>query len=103
MTGGSSSHRPPSFAHLRETFDRAQSTPHDRTTSGTTMAPKRARDDDAARPVKKPKTGFRVGPANLPDGTYKRKGTPGLVLVRNFLLILVQWTRSRKTLSTRRS
>ncbi|GAB7350218.1 hypothetical protein MBLNU459_g0874t1 [Dothideomycetes sp. NU459] len=39
---------------------------------------KRARDDGASasasdRAAKKHKTGFRVGPANLPDGTYKRK------------------------------
>ncbi|KAF1996631.1 hypothetical protein P154DRAFT_309416 [Amniculicola lignicola CBS 123094] len=38
------------------------------------MAPKRPRDDDAATPAKKQrKTGFSVGPANLPDGTHKRK------------------------------
>lgn len=46
------------------------------------MAPKRSRDDtttaDEKRettndaPVKKRK-GFSVGPANLPDGTYRRK------------------------------
>ena len=39
------------------------------------MAPKRTRDGDAAaksEPVKKRK-GFSVGPANLPDGTYRRK------------------------------
>ncbi|KAF2639515.1 hypothetical protein P280DRAFT_39256 [Massarina eburnea CBS 473.64] len=38
------------------------------------MAPKRGRDDDAGRPVKKQKKGFQVGPANLPDGIHKRKG-----------------------------
>jgi hypothetical protein len=41
------------------------------------MAPKRTRDGDffakdGAEPVKKRK-GFSVGPANLPDGTYRRK------------------------------
>lgn len=39
------------------------------------MAEKRRRDDAAAasQPAKK-KKGFSVGPANLPDGTYRRKG-----------------------------
>ncbi|PGH11116.1 hypothetical protein AJ79_05061 [Helicocarpus griseus UAMH5409] len=39
------------------------------------MAPKRPRDDDtgAAGVVAKKKKGFSVGPANLPDGTYRRK------------------------------
>ncbi|KAF2683959.1 hypothetical protein K458DRAFT_35397 [Lentithecium fluviatile CBS 122367] len=37
------------------------------------MAPKRPRADDAARLHKKQSKGFSVGPANLPDGTYKRK------------------------------
>ncbi|KAK5700700.1 hypothetical protein LTR97_005217 [Elasticomyces elasticus] len=43
------------------------------------MSEKRKREDGAPvhdyRPgnKKKQKTGFRVGPANLPDGTYKRK------------------------------
>ncbi|KAF2109871.1 hypothetical protein BDV96DRAFT_604360 [Lophiotrema nucula] len=37
------------------------------------MAPKRSREDDSSRPAKKQKKGFSVGPANLPDGTYKRK------------------------------
>ena len=27
------------------------------------------------RQAKKPKKGFSVGPANLPDGTHRRKGT----------------------------
>lgn len=46
-----------------------------------TMAAKRQRDDaDAQTPAKRQrshadrKKGFSVGPANLPDGTYKRKG-----------------------------
>ncbi|EAU39118.1 conserved hypothetical protein [Aspergillus terreus NIH2624] len=44
------------------------------------MAPKRSRDDPisddkpAAEPPIKKKKGFTVGPANLPDGTYRRKG-----------------------------
>ena len=40
------------------------------------MASKRQRENlDAAGPeAKRKKTGFRVGPANLPDGTYRRKG-----------------------------
>ncbi|PQE23250.1 hypothetical protein CJF31_00006967 [Rutstroemia sp. NJR-2017a BVV2] len=39
------------------------------------MAPtKRPREDDTTLPsAKKPRPGFRVGPANLPDGTWKRK------------------------------
>ncbi|TKA78923.1 hypothetical protein B0A55_03923 [Friedmanniomyces simplex] len=43
------------------------------------MSEKRKREDGAPGPdyrpgnKKKQKTGFRVGPANLPDGTYKRK------------------------------
>ena len=38
------------------------------------LAPKRPQDDDASsKPSKKHKKGFSVGPANLPDGTYKRK------------------------------
>ncbi|KAK4456511.1 hypothetical protein QBC42DRAFT_238365 [Cladorrhinum samala] len=44
------------------------------------MAPKRARDEDATQSTdstnqKKPRTGFRVGPDNLPDGAWKRKVT----------------------------
>ncbi len=46
------------------------------------MGKKRARDEDqhenqtAARDhdAKRRKKGFAVGPANLPDGTYRRKG-----------------------------
>ncbi|KAF2870733.1 hypothetical protein BDV95DRAFT_67187 [Massariosphaeria phaeospora] len=37
------------------------------------MAPKRPHEGDTARPAKKQNKGFSVGPANLPDGTYKRK------------------------------
>lgn len=45
------------------------------------MAPKRPRDNDTNpgpkpptdSPIKKRK-GFTVGPENLPDGTYRRKG-----------------------------
>lgn len=40
----------------------------------TKMAPKRDRDDDAQGPkVKRVKGGFKVGPENLPDGTWRRK------------------------------
>lgn len=42
------------------------------------MAPKRKTDDGEgdgeARQQKRAKKGFSVGPANLPDGTYRRKG-----------------------------
>jgi hypothetical protein len=39
------------------------------------MAPKRPIEDDAVAPQsKKHRTGFKVGPDNLPDGTYRRKG-----------------------------
>lgn len=44
------------------------------------MAVKRKHDDVGAAavepdaPAKKAKKGFSVGPANLPDGTYRRKG-----------------------------
>lgn len=42
------------------------------------MAPKRTHDGDAAPaskgdPAIKKRKGFSVGPANLPDGTYRRK------------------------------
>jgi hypothetical protein len=50
-------------------------------TIANTMAPKRARektDDTTAassgREAKKPRKGFRVGPENLPDGPWRRKG-----------------------------
>lgn len=49
------------------------------------MSAKRPRDEDArpeaggapedARKPKKVKHGFRVGPENLPDGAWRRKGT----------------------------
>ena len=40
------------------------------------MAPKRKYEDPetGAEPSKKPKKGFQIGPDNLPDGTYRRKG-----------------------------
>lgn len=46
------------------------------------MAVKRSRDDAAsiADPPAKKKKGFSVGPANLPDGTYRRKGLLALYL-----------------------
>ncbi|KAH6629319.1 hypothetical protein C7974DRAFT_184607 [Boeremia exigua] len=37
------------------------------------MAEKRAHDGEASRSVKKQKKGFQIGPANLPDGTHRRK------------------------------
>ncbi|KIV98066.1 hypothetical protein PV10_01756 [Exophiala mesophila] len=41
------------------------------------MSPKRLREDDrvvaADRPKRAKSSGFSVGPANLPDGTYRRK------------------------------
>ncbi|KAF1354256.1 hypothetical protein EJ07DRAFT_182597 [Lizonia empirigonia] len=37
------------------------------------MAEKRAHDGDVGKPVKKQKKGFQIGPANLPDGTHRRK------------------------------
>lgn len=42
------------------------------------MAPKRTHDGDGApaskgEPAIKKRKGFSVGPANLPDGTYRRK------------------------------
>ncbi|KAH7128231.1 hypothetical protein B0J11DRAFT_265052 [Dendryphion nanum] len=37
------------------------------------MSSKRPREGDSTAPVKKQRKGFSVGPANLPDGTYKRK------------------------------
>lgn len=39
------------------------------------MAAKRPLEDAHSQPSKKAKKGFSVGPDNLPDGTYKRKGT----------------------------
>lgn len=43
------------------------------------MAEKRKRDDvgdgnGSSAATKRPKKAFSVGPANLPDGTYRRKG-----------------------------
>jgi len=39
------------------------------------MAPKRPLEDDAvASKPKKQRSGFNVGPDNLPDGTWRRKG-----------------------------
>lgn len=38
------------------------------------MGEKRAHDGDSAKAVKKQKKGFQIGPANLPDGTHRRKG-----------------------------
>ncbi|KAM5437307.1 hypothetical protein McanMca71_001082 [Microsporum canis] len=44
------------------------------------MAPKRKMDEDVeGKESKRPKKGFSVGPANLPDGTYRRKGERDLL------------------------
>jgi hypothetical protein len=41
----------------------------------TRMAPKRpVEDEGSAPPPKKQRGGFKVGPDNLPDGTWRRKG-----------------------------
>jgi len=42
------------------------------------MAPKHPlpSTSDASQPPKRPNKGFSVGPANLPDGTHRRKGFP---------------------------
>lgn len=46
------------------------------------MAPKRTRDGESKpsesrpEPAIKKRKGFSVGPANLPDGTYRRKSKP---------------------------
>jgi cell division protein FtsI/penicillin-binding protein 2 len=37
------------------------------------MAEKRAHDAESSKPAKKAKKGFQIGPANLPDGTHRRK------------------------------
>lgn len=50
------------------------------------MGPKRSQDDvlqDVAEPQQKKRKGFSVGPANLPDGTYRRKSKlPGFAEVQ---------------------
>ena len=54
------------------------------------MGIKRSRDAAAvlgderrlAEPPNKKKRGFNVGPANLPDGTYRRKGSFYALLLR---------------------
>lgn len=50
------------------------------------MAPKRTRDGESKpsesrpEPAIKKRKGFSVGPANLPDGTYRRKSKPQLAI-----------------------
>lgn len=69
---------PPSPLHRRE----SPTTP-----IANTMGTKPPRDTEPSseikktteRPVKKNR-GFNVGPANLPDGTYRRKGVPSYLL-----------------------
>jgi hypothetical protein len=68
------------------------------------MAPQRHREQDALKKQKqKHRKGFSVGPANLPDGTYRRKGghphTPHLLLT----LTRVQSRKSKETSSTKQS
>ena len=47
-----------------------------------TMAPKRPLEDAAeASGPKKHRPGFKIGPDNLPDGTYRRKGNTDLPAV----------------------
>ena len=53
------------------------------------MAPKRTRDEadlekSASSPHPKKKKGFSVGPANLPDGTYRRKGPSPLLSCQDY-------------------
>lgn len=50
------------------------------------MAPKRPHDDDSARPDKKQRKGFQVGPANLPEGIHKQKGETATDMAYNELL-----------------
>jgi hypothetical protein len=38
------------------------------------MGVKRPHEDDSKKSSKKFKKGFQIGPANLPDGTHRRKG-----------------------------
>lgn len=67
------------FFLLQKLFD--SNTRHDEThlfCLNIKMAPKRTHDGDAAPaskgdPATKKRKGFSVGPANLPDGTYRRK------------------------------
>lgn len=62
------------------------------------MAPKRPREDDSRKSVKKQKKGFQVGPANLPDGTYRRKGKS--IYTRNFLQYMCTDDRLVKKIKT---
>lgn len=58
------------------------------------MGIKRSRDTAAvsekekrsAEPPSKKKRGFTVGPANLPDGTYRRKGSSNALQLINDIL-----------------
>lgn len=53
------------------------------------MAPKRpvnTEKNDTEAP--KPRKGFRVGPDNLPDGPWRRKGTPQLTFHQKFSLTI---------------
>jgi len=49
-----------------------------KTFNQATMAPKRSLEDDAPSKSSAPnkrRSGFKVGPDNLPDGQWRRKGT----------------------------
>lgn len=50
--------------------------PHHEGHNTITMAPKRPAEDgeDTGPKAKKFRPGFKIGPDNLPDGTYRRKG-----------------------------
>jgi len=66
------------------------------------MPRKRERDEDVSlesgadaatndtRKPKKAKHGFRVGPENLPDGAWRRKGMYFQILFRNHVVVTHQ-------------
>lgn len=64
------------------------------------MSQKRPQDEsrgEEAQPERKKKKGFSVGPANLPDGTYRRKSK---LRVRRELHIWLTPTQLRKSSKT---
>jgi type IV secretory pathway VirB10-like protein len=64
------------------------------------MAPKHQNEGgDAAPEAKKPKHGFRVGPENLPDGPWRRKGLSFLLFYT--LKIFIHFTYSHSTTVTK--
>ena len=63
------------------------------------MGLKRPRDEasqDSIAPQRKKRKGFSVGPANLPDGTYRRKGKSARFLGLQAELTFAQLKRLRK-------